>query len=235
MDPISVFLLSFFLGAVFMLPFLPCVWLSLGRASRLRRAILGSGLMLVVPASLTANTLSTGIALAMHLVAATCVLLAWRHFALEPIRFSLASLFWATFVLAVVLGLAVPSIKYWGSPASVDGMGVVSLAWIATAPTLICWASGSLKRRFWVLPIAAFGITALMLGWFVIDAWWLFAGMVLMFQAGFALGMTFIVRIYLRDYLIIFAAPVRRQALPDRLSWVEPPPSESPEEASTWT
>ena len=95
---VQAVLFGLLMGAIYALPFLPCIWLALGRMSNPRRVIVGSGMICAIPGILAIYNPNAGTFVAIHLVSATCVIFGWRYFVYSRPKFSLASLFLATIV-----------------------------------------------------------------------------------------------------------------------------------------
>ncbi len=215
-------LIWMFAGALLSSPCLPCIWLSLARNTSLGRRWSQVGLACVLPGIVAAIDISIGALLAAHLVAVTLVLLTWRHVAYEKLRFSLAEMFAAMLVLAVVLALAAQH-QHWKSihsdlwfPLRV----IVPVIAITPLPAILTWACAAWQRRWWVFvvfSVASFGYSR----WLIFDqplSGWDIA-MLIAIQAGYALNMAAFVCLTVRGDLLIWPAPIdQADGSPDTLS-----------------
>ncbi len=211
------------------LPYLPCIWLGLGRATSEQRLFTLLGLLCALAVILSVD----GVAFAVHLLVTTLVLLGWRCVFYERPRYSLSFLFAATSLLAVFLALAVPFMKTWQPPGNFRWMNVlVSLAAIVPAPVLLAWASVALQRRIWAVALYGIALIAFFQWWLFDGVTWAGAWFTLMFQTGYALTIVVVVRTVLRHDLVIWPKPKNpREPLPRRLPWIEPAAGESAGEA----
>jgi hypothetical protein len=200
-------------GFLISIPYIPCIWLCLERDSTGNRlwpltVVIG---VFVVP--FTAIHSGLGLVIAAHLLAATWVLLAWRHLVYEPVQFSLRALLLVTLILGVALTVATPLLKTWPSYFLVRLC--LSLAIIAPAPALLAWASLSLKWRLMVVPMY-FLATGALLQWWSGDSQpdWPAAWALLMMQCGYSLSVMRFTRCFLRDEMIIWTRPCKPLGAP---------------------
>lgn len=203
-----------FIGFLAAIPYLPCIWLCLGRTSSGNRFWLLAGWIGLFAFPFAAVDASLSMAIALHLYTAACLLLAWRYLVVEAPQFSLRALMLATLMLAVGLAVATPLMNDNSYFTSIELW--MSLAILAPMPVLLVWASLALKRRL-VVVIIFFLATGTLCQWWAGEGQpdWPRAWALLMMQAGFALGVKGFIN---RDELMICPGPIDQAgSLPDPL------------------